>query len=79
MKLLIKFTDTMYYLLLTALLASTFISDGLSASSVVVDTEFGQVRGYQQFTIFENKTFYSFRGIPYAKPPSGELRFKVKL
>lgn len=63
--------------LIIVIIAGTFISIGQSASSVVVDTELGQVRGYQEFTRFENKTYYSFRGIPYAKPPLGELRFRV--
>ncbi|CAB0030891.1 unnamed protein product [Trichogramma brassicae] len=40
-----------------------------------VNVNGGRLKG---FTIrdFEGKNYYAFRGIPYAKPPLGELRFK---
>lgn len=43
----------------------------------VVYTEYGSVRGQQQFTLFQKKSYYAFKGIPYAKPPLAGLRFKV--
>jgi len=36
----------------------------------------GQVRG-SKMSSFNHREFLSFRGIPYAQPPVGELRFKV--
>lgn len=42
-----------------------------------INTNSGQIRGKQNRTLFDNKTYYSFRGIPFAKPPIGDLRFKV--
>lgn len=42
-----------------------------------VGTNSGEVRGFVDHTIWYKKPFYSFRGIPYAKPPIGERRFKV--
>nr|XP_023018920.1 juvenile hormone esterase-like [Leptinotarsa decemlineata] len=45
------------------------------ASPVVAISE-GQVRGCVG-TDFDGGQFYSFLGIPYAKPPVGELRFKA--
>ena len=36
----------------------------------------GQLRGTQTRTAFGRK-FYAFRGVPYAQPPVGELRFRV--
>lgn len=38
--------------------------------------EQGQIRG-KVLQDSEGKKFYGFQGIPYAKPPVGELRFKV--
>ncbi|KAA0200390.1 Carboxylesterase, partial [Hyalella azteca] len=35
----------------------------------------GQIRGYKE-SASNGKEFYSFRGIPYAKPPLGDLRFE---
>lgn len=37
----------------------------------------GQVRGRSHLSIERNLPFYSFRGIPFAEPPVGELRFEV--
>lgn len=43
----------------------------------LVNTVNGSVRGHKCTTIYEQKLYYSFRGIPYAKPPINEWRFKV--
>ena len=45
--------------------------------TVTVNTTNGQVRGHRAYTIFDQKLFYSFKGIPYGQPPLGNLRFKV--
>lgn len=42
----------------------------------VITTEYGQIRGRKFFTLFDNKPYYSFRGVPYAQPPLKSLRFK---
>jgi hypothetical protein len=42
----------------------------------VVQIEQGTVRGLQAVSV-RDKEFLAFLGIPYAKPPVGELRFKV--
>lgn len=41
-----------------------------------VDTKSGPVKGYKISSSFDY-SYYNFHGIPYAKPPIGELRFKV--
>lgn len=38
-------------------------------------TSKGQLRGVRETSGFFH-TFYSFKGIPYAKPPTGDLRFR---
>lgn len=45
---------------------------------VIVETKVGKLRGKRSYSSFSNKTYYSFVGIPYAKPPVGDLRFKVR-
>lgn len=47
--------------------------------SSVVETESGRVRGRKNYTLFESKGFYAFKGIPYGRAPVEELRFKVNL
>lgn len=42
-----------------------------------VEIEDGRIRGKLNETLFDNKSYYSFLGIPFAKPPIDELRFKV--
>lgn len=43
----------------------------------IVYTRSGAIRGRQRMTMFNRKPYNSFEGIPYAKAPVGELRFKV--
>lgn len=43
----------------------------------IVETTSGGVRGVRKTTLLKNVEYYSFKGIPYAKPPIGDLRFKV--
>lgn len=42
----------------------------------LVKVKQGQLRGIIEKNI-NGKSFLAFRGIPYAKPPVGNLRFKV--
>lgn len=44
--------------------------------SVIVDTEYGKVKGVKKISAL-NSAYSAFLGIPYATPPTGELRFKV--
>lgn len=43
----------------------------------LVETANGVVRGKVATTLFKQKRYYSFRGIPFAQPPLGPLRFKA--
>ncbi|KAJ8984446.1 hypothetical protein NQ317_012510, partial [Molorchus minor] len=44
----------------------------------VIYTENGPVVGQKNYSVGQNKTYYAFRGIPYAEPPTGNLRFRVR-
>ncbi len=46
-----------------------------SSEHVVVNIENGPVRGLKTKNIFGSE-YYSFRGVPYMKPPLGKLRFR---
>lgn len=41
---------------------------------VIVDTKYGKIQGVQWRSV-NGDMYYSFEGIPFAKPPVGELRF----
>lgn len=68
-----------------AVIASVSIFVLLSAALLVagneefktVQTEYGTIRGKLMSTMYDAKPYFSFRGIPYAKPPLNGLRFKV--
>lgn len=61
--------------ILTLLAALTLASaDGFTPPMVTVEN--GMLRG-RTLTTAKDRTIYSFEGIPYAKPPVGDRRFKV--
>lgn len=45
-------------------------------AEAVVYVKQGKLKGKTGID-YAGRSFYSFQGIPYAKPPLGELRFKV--
>jgi carboxylesterase type B len=45
---------------------------------MTVIIEQGTLQGIHYKTQASNKPYVSFLGIPYAKPPVGDLRFKVR-
>lgn len=51
--------------------------NGVCDDFKIVQTSDGAVRGVRNTTSWQKVDYYSFKGIPYAEPPTGELRFKV--
>lgn len=49
---------------------------GNKMNELEVVVQQGKLKG-KTGTDYSGNTFYSFQGIPYAKPPTGNLRFKV--
>lgn len=58
---------------------SLVISNKPTEEFRVVKTNYGSINGTLNVTLFENRRYYSFKGIPFARPPLGHLRFKVYL
>lgn len=44
---------------------------------MIVEVEQGKLEGLTQKSILTGNDYYAFLGIPYGKPPVGELRFQV--
>lgn len=53
----------------------TLDSDSMRVKTVQIAD--GSIRGVRETSLRKQVDFYAFRGIPFAKPPLGELRFKV--
>lgn len=67
---------TFFISLLVALLGFCFKYFTHVEFSPIVETKSGAIRGFLSKSRL-GRDFYQFRGIPYAKPPVGELRFSV--
>ncbi|XP_073820608.1 alpha-Esterase-8 [Musca autumnalis] len=48
-----------------------------SDEKVIAQTTFGKVKGVKWRSVYGRSEYISFEGIPFAKPPVGELRFKA--
>lgn len=43
----------------------------------LLETKCGKLKGMERRTVYDGESYYSFEGIPFAKPPLGELRFRA--
>ncbi|XP_052738588.1 juvenile hormone esterase-like [Bicyclus anynana] len=50
-----------------------------NVGAIIVPVEQGLLEGEQKWTITGDTLYYSFKGMPYAAPPIGNLRFKAPL
>lgn len=62
-------------ILVVSILATAVAVDDVKYK--VTNTNYGPVKGMKLLSKYDGKEFYSYRGIPYAKPPVGELRYRV--
>lgn len=59
----------------TVMSGNFFIKSKLNKPTVKVQQ--GRMQGIRIKNVDGSSYYYAFRGIPYAKPPVGKLRFKV--
>lgn len=76
MKLVVSLIFIKIWLPIQILATSNFIS-GSPEECKTVPTEYGTIRGQLEMSIIDQKPFHAYRGIPYARAPIGDLRFKV--
>ncbi|KAJ6633199.1 Esterase B1 [Pseudolycoriella hygida] len=51
----------------------------ITCDNLIVKTTTGQVKGIVLTTFLGNREYIAYKGIPYAEPPIGRLRFKAPL
>ena len=44
---------------------------------MIIEVKQGKLEGLIEKSVLTGKEYFSFLGIPYAKPPVGDLRFQV--
>jgi len=54
----------------------TLLFEYVFCTGPLINVHEGQLKG-KQFLSRNGRNFFAFQGIPYAKPPVGQLRFKV--
>lgn len=64
--------------LLKGILVSLFLAV-IRAEDALVDVAQGTLKGLKSTTAINQKPFYSFKGIPFAKPRVGKSKFQVRI
>lgn len=54
-----------------------FKCGSVPCDDLVVQTEHGKLQGRAYESVLTKTEYYAFLGVPYARPPLGELRFQV--
>ncbi|XP_065211403.1 esterase E4-like [Planococcus citri] len=62
---------TLHYFILLC-----FCGEKVEKMSIIVEVKQGKLEGKENTSVLSGKKFYTFSGIPYAKPPVGDLRFR---
>lgn len=75
---LLNFYHIIIIIFTAVITISLSASQSLHLKHKIVKTNSGTVRGLLNYTLLLAEPYYSFRGIRFAEPPVGELRFKVK-
>lgn len=64
---------------LTFLLTIFTIKQCFCDETIEVSLKQGVVVGKVEKTLLKKQDFYTFKGIPFAETPTGELRFQVRI
>lgn len=48
-------------------------------TNTLIEVQQGQLEGITRKSILTEKEYFCYLGIPYAKPPVGDLRFQVSI
>lgn len=70
-------TNYLQFILLTVLVLKQDIFADIGDIVAVSLGNGSQIRGVEQKSLYEKRTYVAFKGIPFAEPPVGKLRFKV--